>query len=118
MPDMQPAEHPAISRPAVQSEWKVAFSAVSNLVECRFFVVQDPNGIFCAQAENLPGVFTYGDSLAEVDENMREAFDLALETHLAEGEEVPWQEMHEPLPRGSIRRRVLLNVESERDQVS
>lgn len=42
---------------------------------------QRPNGWWIAYIEGLPGVNTQGETLDEARENLREAFDLVLETN-------------------------------------
>jgi len=48
-------------------------------------VHEEPEGGYWAEVPALPGCFSQGETLAELEENIREAIELYLETLKAEG---------------------------------
>ena len=58
--------------------------------EVTFTVVIEPDGeAFHAYVPALRGCHTFGDSIAEATENIREAMELHIEGLVADGEQIP-----------------------------
>jgi len=86
------------------------------MIEFRYYQNGSDDEGYWGEGENLPGVFSEGDTAEELESNMLEAFHLAIETYLANGERVPWSHVTSSVP-GSVRKRLLVegNVETVRD---
>jgi predicted RNase H-like HicB family nuclease len=50
---------------------------------------EDPRAGYSVRCPDLPGCFSNGGTLAEAQQNMREAMELYLESLTAHGEEIP-----------------------------
>ena len=57
---------------------------------CKMVIHDDPDGGFWAEAVNLPGAASQGDTAHEAVLNLREAFTGVVESYLDRGEAIPW----------------------------
>ncbi len=55
----------------------------------RVLIEKDENGIYIAEATNLPGCISQGSTRAEAIENIKEAIELYLESLAAHDEPIP-----------------------------
>ncbi len=55
----------------------------------RVIIEKDENGIYIAEATNLPGCISQGSTRAEAIENIKEAIELYLESLAAHDEPIP-----------------------------
>ena len=78
--------------------------------ECRVLLCPEQDGGYSAHALRLPGIVTQGDTVEEALENIRDAFQSAIQTYLESGGTVPWQPSEVDRPRGSMERWILVNV--------
>lgn len=62
----------------------------SNSVICRAAFYKDEESGYTAIATNLPGVVSEGDTLKEAVNNIREAFELAIESYRESQMPIPW----------------------------
>ena len=60
---------------------------LGNMTRYKIAVHAEPQGGFWAEVPALPGCLSQGETLAELEENIREAIELYLETLKADGRE-------------------------------
>src|SRR5690349_14857714 len=78
--------------------------------ECRVLLCPEEEGGFSAFAMKLPGVMSQGDSEQEALENIKDAFQAAIQSYTEAGKPVPWMDGKIERPAGSFERWVLVNV--------
>lgn len=59
-------------------------------------VHEDEDGGYWGECLELPGAISQGDTLDEMDRNIREAIELVLEVKLEDGEDISNLKPHEP----------------------
>ncbi len=74
-------------------------------------ITKDEDGTYSAIAMNLPGAGSCGDTEEEAVENAKEAVRGVLETHLADGEEIPWKDTSKAeIPFGAEQKWIIVHV--------
>jgi predicted RNase H-like HicB family nuclease len=93
------------STPNVSPEWDD-----TDAYHC-LVVLTEEDGGYSAILANLRGVASRGDSREEAIVNIREAAAGVIESYLAAGEDIPWNDPDSAeIPEGAARRWILVNV--------
>ena len=76
----------------------------------------DENGSVAIVAAHLPGVATYGETVDDAIQNLKEAFQVSAESYLEDGSTIPWRrdEGDEAPEPGCFARWVVVDVETPR----
>lgn len=84
-------------RDACAVDWFIAKDTPSSLRRVCVILTPEDSGGFSAEATQLPGVYSQGNTEVEAAANVREAITAAIESYMADNAEIPWmQNVPEP----------------------
>jgi predicted RNase H-like HicB family nuclease len=73
-------------------------------------VCEDEQGGYSVHATRLPGVVSQGESIEEALDNIRDAFQAAVQVYLEGGQAIPWQTVKIERPAKCFERWILVDV--------
>ena len=78
--------------------------------DCRVWIHREECGGFSAEVVSLPGVVSQGETEGEAVENLREAFQGAIETYRSHKMQIPWSnEVPETPPANMKEKRIVMH---------
>jgi predicted RNase H-like HicB family nuclease len=92
--------------PKFEPDWRIPGG-----YRCHICLIQEEEGDWSAIVLNLPGVGSCAQTKEEALENVREAILGAIESYVADGEDIPWCDVSSSqIPKDAEQRWILVNA--------